>query len=130
MGRKDEELAATYQRRFSPEYQVAFAAWLKTDPLTNPTAPPGPAWMPEYKNPRLAESEKLNQESAAAFTEGTESRETAEKYVRVTVLLATVLFLTAIAQRFKIRQVRLGLFLVAASLMLFAIVTVGMYPRL
>lgn len=128
--RKDENLAAIYQRRFTPEFRVAFEAWLKTDPLTNPQAPHGPATMPEYHNARTAQAEELGQQATAAFMEGTEARETSEKYVRITVVLATVLFLIALSQRFKMRKVRLGLFLVGASLMVYALVTVATYPRL
>ena len=73
---------------------------------------------------------ELNQEATAAFTEGTEAREISEKYVRGTVLLATVLFLIALAQRFKIRKVRVGLLLVATALMIYALANVAMYPRL
>ena len=128
--RKDEKLVAIYQRRFTPEFRVAFEAWLKTDPLNNAEAPGGPFLMPEYHNARLVKAQQLNKEAATAFTEGTEARETAEKYVRITVLLATILFLIALAQRFKIRKVRLGLFLVAVTLMVYAIATVATYPRL
>jgi hypothetical protein len=81
-------------------------------------------------NARLAQAEQLNQEATAAFTEGTEARETAESYVRITVVLATVLFLIAISQRFKIRNVRVGLLLVASALMVYALVTLVTYPRL
>lgn len=50
--RKDEKLAAFYERKFSPEGRVAFEAWVKLDPLNNPKSPAGPALMPEYHNPR------------------------------------------------------------------------------
>ncbi len=128
--RDDENLVANYLRRFSPEFRVAFEAWLKADPLKNPKAPIGPAFMPEYHNARLAQAQQLNEEATAAFSEGTEARETAERYVQMTVLLATILFLTALAQRFRVRKVRVGLFLVAAALMVYALVAVGTYPRL
>jgi hypothetical protein len=39
-----DELAALYVRRFSNEFRVAFDAWLKTNPFSNPTAPPGPSF--------------------------------------------------------------------------------------
>lgn len=128
--RNDSKGVAMYQRRFSPEFRTAFEAWIKTDPLNNVQAPIGPAFMPEYHNARLVQAQQLNEEATAAFTEGTEARETAERYVRMTVLLATILFLTALAQRFKIRKVRVGLFLVAAALLVCALVTVATYPRL
>jgi hypothetical protein len=33
------KLAAFYERRFRPEYSTASSAWLKLDPLNNPSAP-------------------------------------------------------------------------------------------
>ncbi len=127
---KHDQLAAIYERRFTPDFRTAFAAWLKTDPLGNARAPTGPFKMPEYHNPGLEHADRLTQEASAAFTEGTRARETSDRYVRVTVLLATILFLTAIAQRFKIRRVRVGLFCVATALMVYALVAVASYPRL
>ena len=59
------ELMALYERRFSPEYKVAFDAWLATDPFTNPEAPPGPSFMPEYVNPQLERGADLNERSTA-----------------------------------------------------------------
>ena len=127
---KNQQLADAYRDRLSAEYRVAFEAWLKTEPLTNPDAPSGPTAMPEYRNALLAKAAELNNEATAAFTEGTKARAIAENYVRSTVLLATVLFLVALAQRFKIRNVRRGLLVVASTLMIYALVDVAMYPRL
>ena len=127
---KDEKLAAMYVQRFSSEYRVAFEAWLKAEPFTNPDAPAGPIFMSEYHNALLKQSEQLSKEATTAFTEGTEARAIAEKYVRITLLLATVLFLIALAQRFQVRKVRVGLLLVAAALMVSALVIVATYPRL
>jgi hypothetical protein len=127
---KDAKVAALYERRFSPEYRVAFEAWLKTKPATNPDTPAGPSSMPQYHNALLQRSEQLNQEGTSAFAEGTQARETADNYVRGTVLLATVLFLIALAQRFKLRHVRLGLLAVAAGLTVYGLAAVAMYPRL
>jgi hypothetical protein len=127
---KNAQVAALYERRFSPEYKVAFDAWLKTDPLNNPSAPPGPSHMPEYHNSLLEQSARLNRQSADAFAEGAHAREIAEVYVQRSVMLATVLFLTALAQRFKIRRVRIALLLVAAVLLAYQLVDLGMHPRL
>jgi hypothetical protein len=126
----DEELADLYVRRFSPEYRVAFDAWLETDPLDNPDAPPGPMFMPEYENTLLEEGERLNDRAVRLFDEGTEARETSEQYVRITVLLATVLLLIALSQRFKVRNVRLGLLGVAGVLFVLSLVTIVGLPRL
>jgi hypothetical protein len=127
---KNESLSALYVRRFSPEYRSAFEAWLKTRPFETPAAPAGPAFMPGYHNVLLEESARLNGEAAGAFAEGTEARTVAERYVRVTVFLATVLFLIALSQRFRSRSARVGLLAVAAVLLTAALVSLASYPRL
>ena len=127
---KNDKVAVLYERRFSPAYKVAFDAWLKTDALNNPNAPAGPSLMPEYRNSLLEQSAQLSQQSSDAFAEGARAREIAEVYVQRSVMLATVLFLTALAQRFKIRKVRIALLLVAAALLAYQLVDLGMHPRL
>ena len=47
----DARAMALALKRFRPEYRVAFDAWQRTNPATNPNSPPGPAYMPEYKQP-------------------------------------------------------------------------------
>ena len=59
-------------RRFTPDYRKAFDAWLATDPLHNPKAPPGPGYMPGYSNPNVEEASKLNAQASAHFDEGTD----------------------------------------------------------
>ena len=97
----NNHIAAIYERRFRPEYLVPFRAWLKTNPLTNPKAPAGPSFMPQYRNANLAASDQLEEKSRQAFEVAVESRETGDSYVKATVFLATVLFLTALSQRFE-----------------------------
>jgi hypothetical protein len=128
--RGDSELADLYVRRFSPEFRVAFEAWLATDPFENSGAPPGPSFMPEYENSLLEEGAALNERATVVFDEGTEARDTSEQYVRLTVLLATVLFLIALSQRFKVRGVRIGLLVVAVGLFLYAAVSIASLPRI
>jgi len=123
-------LANIYVRRFSPEYRTAFDAWLKTHPFTNPDAPAGPIFMPEYHNAQTEMAAALNEQANAAFDEGTQARETADRYVRQTVLFATVLFLVAVAQRFTFRGVRLAATSIAGVLLIFALVGVVGLPRI
>jgi hypothetical protein len=126
----DAELARFYARRFTPEYRRAFVAWLKTEPLSNPHAPRGPMFVPQYHNTKLEQAEQLNAQASDAFREGSESRETGDHYVRVTVLLAVVLFLIAISQRFGVRGVREGLFIVGLVLLAIALGQIVTLPRL
>jgi hypothetical protein len=126
----DAELQAVYVRRFTPEYRDAYEAWLKTDPFNNPAAPPGPGYMPSYHNPNQQAAERLNALAADTFDEGTQARENADKYVRDTVLFASVLFLVALAQRLKVVRARIALGAVALGLLTFVIVSVVQLPRL
>ena len=126
----DEELADLYVRRFSPEYRIAFDAWLETRPFSNPAAPPGPIFMPEYRNPDAERAAALNERARSMFEAGTAARETGERYVRQTVLFATVLFLVAIAQRFRFRGVRIAASVVAGVLMIVALVGMVSLARL
>src|ERR1044071_5585911 len=48
------------EHRFRPEFKVAFDAWRATKPETNPDAPRGPTYMPQYKQPGAAESRILD----------------------------------------------------------------------
>jgi hypothetical protein len=128
--RGEEELADLYVRRFSHGYRVAFHAWLKTDPFQNPDVPPGPSFMAVYENPQIEKGQEMNAEAREIFDEGTHARETSEQYVRLTVLLATVLFLIALSQRFRVRGVRIGLLVVAVGLFAYDLIEIAQLPRI
>jgi hypothetical protein len=125
----NEELVAILERRFTPEYKVAFDAWLKTKPLTNPDAPPGPGYMPEFEDPFADKATELAHEASVAFEDGVTSREHSDKYVRITVVLAMVLFLIAVGQRFRIRGVRVAVTVTAGVFLVYAALLVVQLPR-
>jgi len=113
----NEKVAAMFERRMLPEFRPAFEAWKNADPLNNPSAPPGPMMMPQYHNANAEAAIKRAQEANEAFEQGAAARATSDKYVRATVLLATVLLLTAISQRFKTHGVRMGLAILSLLLL-------------
>jgi hypothetical protein len=123
------KLTELYERRFRPEYLVAFTAWQKLDPLNNPAAPAGPIFMPEYANSHSIQSMKLSEQAAAYFDQGVETRENADGYIKVTVFLATVLFLTALSQRFKTFGPRIAVIGVAFVLLAASLYWVLALPR-
>jgi hypothetical protein len=126
----NHSLQQMFERRFSAGYRVAFQAWLATDPFDNVNAPPGPGYMPQLRYPLMEQAERWNDLAAARFEQGTEAREAADKYVRDTVLFASVLFLIAVAQRFKLRGVRIAANSVALALLAFTLFTLAALPRL
>ena len=101
----DRELADFLYQRFPPELKQATDAWLATDPLNDPMAPPSPFDMPEY---RLAEQDAADQKdrlALAKFAEASEADEYADDYVLLTVIFATVLFFSGIAGKFQWRVI-------------------------
>ena len=125
-----ERTAAAFEKRFRLEYRPAFRAWLETDPLHNPSAPLGPIFMPQYRNADLAQAAALNAQASATFTRGTDSRDNGDHYLRTTVLLATVLFLIALSQRFKAHGVRTSVLALALVLLALSLGLVISYPRI
>ena len=125
-----DRIADLYVERFSPDFRVAFDAWLLTRPFSNPDAPPGPSFMPDTTTGRSNMPPKLNEQASAMFETGTDAPRDRDRYVRLTVLLATVLFLVAISQRFTFRAVRLTATSLAFGLMVLALIGVITLPRL
>ncbi len=112
------------ERRFRPAYEVAFDAWRRTAPDTNPHAPPGPSYMPEYVIPAEARAAALDKKAGAHAAAGEGAGVAGDQYVRVTVVLAGVLFLIGIGSTFSIAGVRYILLGVGAALLVSAIVLI------
>jgi hypothetical protein len=125
----NKNLIAEYERRFRPEYTVAFLAWQKLDPKHNTSAPAGPIFMPEYTSANADESRKLAVEAKGYFEKGVNTRETGDHYVKVSVFLATVLLLTALGQRFEILGPRIVLLIVAFVLLIISAFWIVTFPR-
>lgn len=122
------KLATIFQKRFRPELQVAFAAWMALDPFNNPNAPQGPLFMPQYKVSQDELANRLDAEAEATFAQGQAANEQGDAYVLNTVFLASVLFLTAIAERFEWNIVRAMILALAMGMLLFGIYHLIVYP--
>lgn len=116
------------EQRFRPEFDVAFRAWVATDPFVNPDAPPGPTYMDEYLEPDRERAVELNARADELFASGVESGGTADDYVRTTVFLATVLFLVGISGHFRVKSARIGLVAVGGAVLVFAVVQLIQLP--
>lgn len=124
----NNKLAAILERRILPEFRPAFEAWKKSDPVNNVNAPPGPLSL-NYQTSKLAEAMELNRQATELFEQGNEARRHSDEYVRVTVILATVLLLVAVGQRFKLRRVRMAMMVFAALLLCLSLYTIVWLPR-
>jgi hypothetical protein len=121
--------ARVAQARFRPQYAVAFNAWLKTKPFTNENAPKGPQFMAEYRPTGAAAAKALDARADAFYAEGEHAAVTGDKYIRITVILASVLFLVGLSSHFPLTGIRIGLVLVGAALLIFAASEIAQLPR-
>jgi hypothetical protein len=101
-------------------------------PTRSPTRPrpPVPGTCPSTATRSSRRRSGPNDRASATFDEGTEARETADRYVRVTVLFALVLFLVAVGQRFRVRGVHLGAMALALGMLVYGLYTVSTLPWL
>jgi hypothetical protein len=125
-GNKSGERVA--ERRFRDQYDVAFRAWLATKPFTNPNAPKGPQYMPQYKPSGAALARRLDLAADAHYATGEHAATIGDKYIRITVILASVLFLVGISSHFPLRSVRYGLVTLGAGLLIFAAIEILSLP--
>jgi hypothetical protein len=107
-----DDLADFYRKRFRPEFQPAFTAWLATRPLTNDAAPLTPFVMPEYTLAARTDADRLAAEAEALSARGRVNVQRATNYVLGVVLFAAALFFAGIStklQAVRLRRVLLGL---------------------
>jgi hypothetical protein len=116
------------EKRFRAEYDVAFRAWPATKPFTNPNAPEGPQYMPQYKPTGAGLSQRLDRTADAYYAAGEHAASTSDKYIRVTVIFASVLFLVGISSHFPLRGVRYGLVVLGTGLLIFAAIEILSLP--
>jgi hypothetical protein len=126
----DRQKQAVAERRFRPEFRVAFDAWMAADPFHNPRAAPGPTYMPQYKLADQAKADALDREAEAAAAAGDHSAVVGDEYVRITVFLAAVLFLVGIGSTFRLPTVRYVLIVVGAVLLILATALILTQPGL
>jgi hypothetical protein len=116
------------ERRFRPGFKVAFDAWRATKPETNPNAPRGPTYMPEYHQLGLRAAAAFDNQADESFAEGEDAGTTSDKYIRTTVFLASVLFLVGISTRFPLRGGRYVLVGLGAALLVISFVLLLQLP--
>ena len=116
-------------RRFTPNFKNAFDAWLLTSPETNPQAPPGPTYMPQYKQPDKQRAAQLNAAADTTYASGVTAGANSDSYILITVYLATVLFIAGIGSHFAFRRIRYVLAGVSTAILILAVVLLAISPK-
>jgi hypothetical protein len=127
---QNQQAMALAERRFRPGFRVAFEAWRATKPESNPNAPPGPTYMPQYRQPGLAKGKALDAAADQSFAAGASAGETSDRYIRHTVVLASILFLIGISTRFPSRGGRYALVGLGLVLLTISVVELIQLPGL
>jgi hypothetical protein len=92
-------LETFYAERFRDEFRPAFDAWLDTDPLVDPDAPPTPFAMDEYVLAADTEADRLDAEADALAAGVRRNIERAGDLVLSVVLFAVALFFAGMSAR-------------------------------
>jgi hypothetical protein len=86
--------------------------------------------MPEYHNAKHEQFLGLNKQATEIADRGTKSGETGDEYVRITVLLATVLLITTIGQHCHLNAMRVVFMILACLLLCLPLLRLLMLPRI
>lgn len=97
----DEKLAQFYRKRFREEFRPAFAAWIATEPKTNPDAPLTPFAMPQYRLATANEAARLNTLAGARSNAAGQANQRADDDILAVVLFATALFFAGISTKVR-----------------------------
>jgi ferric-dicitrate binding protein FerR (iron transport regulator) len=121
------ESAFLYER-FRPEFRTAFDAWLATSPRTNPSAPPTPFAMPEYRVDEAEQAAALEQQAEEFSAVARQANQRGDNYVLMTIMFALVLVLVGIGTKMDTVKARTFLFALATVALLAAAVVVFTFP--
>ena len=124
----NQQMMDFIMQRFRFEMKPAVEAWLATDPLNNPDAPPSPFAMKEYVSAAQIESDRLLMVSEQKFQEARQANQTSDNYVLLTVIFASVLFFCGISTNFESFPIRGTLIVFAIIVYVIAFNVLGRYP--
>ena len=124
----DRDLENFYEERFREEFKPAFDAWLATDPLANPDAPPTPFAMEEYQLSSQEEAAQLDVEAEASAANVREYIQRASNYVLAVVLFSVSLFFAGMSTKLDNDRLRAVLLGVGCAVFLGSLIWVATSP--
>lgn len=84
--------------------------------------------MPAYREPEVNHAKALKAQGAKLSEQGSDEGEHGDQYVRITVYLATVLFLVGISTQFPIPAARYGLIALGGLILIFSVSQLAQLP--
>jgi len=121
-------LANFYRQRFRDEFKPAFAAWVATRPLKNPSAPETPFAVPQYQLAAQTAADHQEAMAAAAGNQSKAANQRANNYTLAVVLFATALFFAGISSKLQTERARAWVLGMGCVLFLVAVVWLVTLP--
>jgi hypothetical protein len=121
-------LADLLAARFHGEFKVAFDAWLRTSPLTDPAAPATPFATTQFEQASARQATRLEALASTQFSDATDANQRADNYVLMTVLFALVLFFGAVSTRFESHLIGISMLTIGALVFVAAAVITATFP--
>jgi len=125
---QDGTLSAFYFDRMRDEFKPALDAWLDTDPINDPDAPPSPFAMEEYRLAAMEEADDLITESEERRQAALDANQNGDNYVLTTVGFALVIFFAGVSSKLKEHRNRMIAIGVAVVMFLGALVIAFILP--
>jgi hypothetical protein len=126
--RDETELAGFYRKRFRPEFQPAFEAWVATRPRKNQNAPLSPFAMPQYKLAATAKADRLEGQAAASSQQVGRFIQRADNYSLAVVLFAASLFFAGISTRLRSPPTRFAILGLGYALFFGSLIWIATFP--
>lgn len=127
---ENDDLADFLLTRFRPEMKLALDAWIETQPLVNPDAPPSPFDMAEYRSEAQLESDRLLIEVVEHMDAAYLANERSGRYFLLTVIFASVLFFGGISSKFRSIKIQISLLAFSYLMFLITVIFVMTFPIL
>lgn len=115
-------------KRFRPPMKAAVTAWLATDPVRNPNAPPSPFAMKEYHLTEEDQAQQLHDKGEQVLSQARHFDRVADDYVLVTVPFAIVSLFSGLSTKFAVRGIRFAIVIMAVAFFIAAVVRLAYLP--
>jgi hypothetical protein len=129
VSRGDTGMADFLFQRFPEPLKAATAGWRATNPLTNPAAPSSPFEMAAYDLAETAEAGRWEELAESESAAAERAADIASRYLRFTIIFASVLFLAGISGKFRWDAMDLTVLVLGALALIIGVAVMLLSPR-
>jgi hypothetical protein len=124
----NKPLADFLFQRFTPDLKAATEAWLETNPLKNPNAPPSPFVMKEYPLKGAKETQAFIEKAEAKFEKAKAAKQIGDNYIFLALLFEMVLFFSSVGTKFGPFNVKALMLSVSTAILVAGLIILFSFP--